>query len=220
MCNISNLLKKCYTCECLGPVLKCECECMAGCAQYVDVLLTCNKITRTPSLEHKHRYCSEKLCSCKCYGYLFRCLDYVCTCQCVIDLIRSRCGANWLYHKCCPCCIPPPPSDPTKRIDDAEVKFKTNASEMFNRIESTKVGVPIHSKPEIASEPSDMRDVSLSKDLSNTKPGPLGAPTTSFVFPDEEEEEEEEEKSVTAKPIATTVKPSAKKKKKRSISGI
>ena len=164
------------------------------------------------------QYCSEKLCSCPCYGYLFRCLDYVCTCQCVIDLIRSRCGANWLYHKCCPCCIPPPPSDPTKRIDDAEVKFKTNPSEMFNRIESTKVGVPIHSKPEIASEPSDMRDVSLSKDLSNTKPGPLGAPTTSFVFPDEEEEEEE--KSVTAKPIATTVKPTGKKKKKRSISGI
>ncbi len=159
------------------------------------------------------QYCSEKLCSCPCYGYLFRCLDYVCTCQCVIDLIRNRCGANWLYHKCCPCCIPPPPSDPTNRIDDAEVKFKTNPSEMFNRIENTKIGAPVQSKPEIASEPSD-----LSKDLSKTVPPPLGAPSTSFVYFEEEEEKQQEEKKNTAaeKPIA---KPK-KKKKKRFVTGI
>ena len=184
MCNISELFRKCYTCECLGPVLKCECDCMANCAQC----------------------CSEKLCSCPCYSYLFRCLDYVCTCQCIIDMIRNRCGINWLYRKCCPCCIPPPPEDPTKRIDNSEVKFTAKASEMFNRMPSKNDrAIPVQSIPEMASEPSEI--------LDKTKKNSIAA-STSFVYTESDITSSHEEKTTEMN------KEKKKKKKKRVVTGI
>jgi len=168
MCNVSVLFEKCYHCKCLGPILECECDCMSKLA----------------------KYCSESVCQCSCYAYVFRCLDYMCTCQCVVDAIRNRCGLNWCVRKCCPCCIPTPPSEPTSRIDSAEVKFNAEASEMFNRVvddddnNKTNLSVPSRSVPEIAAEPSDLRmtdgPVTTSSNITKKK---ITLNTTSLTTP-------------------------------------